>query len=127
MRLRITLSENQTHLGRKVEKPWGYELIWAETDKYVAKLLFVKAGESLSLQYHRIKEETMYLESGDILLEAGDSEESLAPVEFKAGSVFHIPPGTLHRLTARTDCRIFEASTPHLDDVVRLQDKYGRS
>jgi mannose-6-phosphate isomerase len=79
------------------------------------------------LQYHRIKEETMYLESGELLLEAGDSEESLAPVAFPAGSVFHIPPGCLHRLTARTDCRIFEASTPHLDDVVRLKDKYGRS
>jgi len=121
------LSAKSTQPGKKIEKPWGYELIWAHTPVYVAKLLFVRAGESLSLQYHRVKEETMYLESGDLLLEAGDDEASLQPVPFPAGHVFHIPPGTLHRLTARTDCRIFEASTPHLDDVVRLKDRYGRT
>lgn len=117
----------QTREARRVDKPWGYELIWAHTKDYVAKLLFVRAGESLSLQYHQIKEETMFLESGDLLLEAGRDEKSLVEVPFPPGAVFHIPPGILHRLTARTDCRIFEASTPHLDDVVRLKDRYGRS
>lgn len=120
------MSAKQTQPGRRVEKPWGYELIWAETPAYVAKLLFIKAGESLSLQYHRVKEETMFLESGEVLLEAGDDEASVAPVSFPPGSVFHIPPGVLHRLTAKTDVRIFEASTPHLGDVVRLKDRYGR-
>ena len=121
------MSERQTQPGRRVDKPWGYEIIWAETPQYVAKLLFVRAGESLSLQYHRMKEETMFLESGELLLEAGEDEKSLRPVEFPAGNAFHIPPGTLHRLTAKSDCRIFEASTPHLSDVVRLKDKYGRN
>ncbi len=111
---------------RKVEKPWGYELIWAETENYVGKILFVKAGESLSLQYHRIKEETMFLESGEVLLESGTDENNLQPVSFAAGTAFHISPGVLHRLTAKTDCRVFEVSTPHLNDVVRLKDRYGR-
>lgn len=111
---------------KKIEKPWGYELIWAETKQYVGKILFVKAGESLSLQYHNIKEETMFLESGEILLESGTSEANLKPVPFAAGTAFHIPPGVLHRLTAKTDCRVFEVSTPQLDDVVRLKDRYGR-
>ncbi len=111
---------------RRIEKPWGYELVWAETAQYVGKVLFVKAGESLSLQYHRVKEETMFLESGEILLEAGLDENSLQPVPFPPDTAFHIPPGVLHRITAKTDCRIFEVSTPHLDDVVRLKDRYGR-
>jgi len=120
------LLENTKQTVRKIEKPWGYELVWAETKQYVGKVLFVKAGESLSLQYHRVKEETMFLESGEILLEAGADENSLAPVPFPSNTAFHIPPGVLHRITAKTDCRIFEVSTPHLDDVVRLKDRYGR-
>lgn len=115
------------HSILQIPKPWGYELIWAHTGDYVAKVLFVRAGESLSLQYHRQKVETMFLESGDCLLEAGDSETSLAPVHFVPGAAFHIPPGIIHRVTAKTDCRIFEVSTPHLDDVVRLKDRYGRN
>jgi mannose-6-phosphate isomerase len=110
----------------RIEKPWGHEIIWAKTKDYVAKLLFVKAGEGLSLQYHKLKEETMFLESGDCRLEAGESEDQLRPVEFKTGSAFHIPPGMLHRITAISDVRIFEVSTPHLSDVVRLKDRYGR-
>ena len=111
---------------KRIEKPWGYELLWAHTNQYVGKVLFVKAGESLSLQYHKVKEETMFLESGEILLESGPDENNLKPVPFPVGTAFHIPPGTLHRITAKTDCRIFEVSTNHLDDVVRLKDRYGR-
>ena len=111
----------------RIEKPWGYELIWANTHQYVAKILFVRAGQSLSLQYHRVKEETLFLEDGDCLLEAGDDEASLKPVAFPKGTAFHVPPGRLHRIAAKSDCRIFEVSTPHLSDVVRLKDSYGRS
>lgn len=109
-----------------MEKPWGYELIWAHTKDYVGKILFVKKGESLSLQYHRQKEETLFIETGECTIETGQDAEHLAPLHFRAGSVFHIPPGRLHRIKAVSDCRIFEVSTPQLDDVVRLQDLYGR-
>lgn len=110
----------------RVEKPWGHELIWANTKNYVGKVLNVRAGESLSLQYHRTKEETLFLESGTCKLEAGEKESLLKEVPFKIGTAFHIPSGLIHRITAVTDCKIFEVSTPHLDDVVRLQDRYGR-
>ena len=110
----------------RIEKPWGYEIIWAKTKDYVGKILFVKAGQSLSLQYHNIKEETMFLESGECKLESGDSEKNLKVTPFPTGSAFHIPPKLLHRITAVTDVRIFEVSTPHLSDVVRLKDLYGR-
>jgi len=121
------LSAKPTTQAERVDKPWGYEIIWAKTDQYVAKLLFVKAGESLSLQYHRIKEETMYFESGICRLETGPEEAQLETFQCGPGTVFHIPPGQLHRLSAETDCHIFEVSTPHLNDVVRLKDNYGRS
>lgn len=121
------MSEKPTQSCKKTDKPWGYEILWAHTPDYVAKILFVKAGESLSLQYHRVKEETMYFESGSCLVQTGANEDSLDTHTFQPGDVFHIRPGTLHRLTAQTDCRIFEVSTPHLDDVVRLQDRYGRN
>jgi len=119
------LSEKTSPI-RKIDKPWGYELIWAQTPDYVAKLLFVRAGESLSLQYHEIKEETLFLESGDCNLMAGDSEETLHKIDFRPGTAFHIKPGLRHRIAGVTDCRIFEVSTPHLSDVVRLEDRYGR-
>lgn len=117
---------NRTERVERIEKPWGYEIVWAKTSDYVAKLLFVRAGESLSLQFHKIKEETLFLESGECRLEAGTSESTLKPVPFQPGAAFHIPPKLLHRITAIKDCRIFEVSTPHLQDVVRLQDRYGR-
>ena len=121
--------EKQTAADKleKTTKPWGYEILWAKTPDYVAKLLFVKAGESLSLQYHRMKEETLFLESGECTLVAGPHENDLKPVDFKPGVAFHIPPGLRHRISAVTDCRIFEVSTPQLDDVIRLEDRYGRS
>jgi mannose-6-phosphate isomerase len=110
----------------RTEKPWGYELLWAQTPQYVGKILFVKAGEALSLQYHEQKEETMYLESGDCIIQSGKTKEALTDRHLKPGDTFHIPPLTIHRLTAITDCRIFEVSTNFLQDVVRLNDRYGR-
>lgn len=112
---------------RRVEKPWGYEIWWARTDRYVGKLLHVKQGESMSLQYHRVKEETIRVQSGRLLLETAPGEgQALARLEMKAGDVFHILPGTVHRMTGIEDCDILEVSTPELDDVVRLEDRYGR-
>jgi mannose-6-phosphate isomerase len=112
---------------RKVEKPWGYELIWADTDIYVGKVLFVKAGHSLSLQFHRQKDESWLVQSGRAKLELGEVGESVLKEEIiVAGAAFHYPPGTVHRVTAIEDTTILEVSTPHLDDVVRLEDAYGR-
>jgi mannose-6-phosphate isomerase-like protein (cupin superfamily) len=111
---------------RRVEKPWGYELIWAQTDRYVAKILFIRSGHKLSRQYHRVKDETLYVESGEMKLELGPLE---APEmhTLKPGDHFHVAPGTIHRMEAITDVRVFEASTPEIDDVVRLEDAYGRA
>jgi mannose-6-phosphate isomerase len=112
---------------RKVEKPWGYELIWAVTDIYVGKVLFVKAGHSLSLQFHREKDESWLVQSGRAKLELGEAGESMLREEvIAAGAAFHYPPGTVHRVTAIEDTTILEVSTPQLDDVVRLEDAYGR-
>ena len=111
---------------RRVEKPWGYELIWAETDEYVGKILHVIAGEALSLQYHEIKDETLFLLTGRLLLQIGKSADHLIDYEMMEGQRFHLPSRTVHRMIAETDCDILEVSTPHLEDVVRLEDRYGR-
>ena len=112
---------------RKVDKPWGWELIWAETDRYVGKLLFVAAGESLSLQFHRLKDESWYVESGRAELELGEQGNAVLKKEVVlAGACFHFAPGTVHRVSALEDTLIVEVSTPQLDDVVRLEDAYGR-
>jgi len=118
-----------TETTKRVEKPWGYELWWARTDRYVGKILHVKRGESLSLQYHNVKDETIMLQSGRLLFETRPTGEEgeLRKVEMQPGDVFHITPGTLHRMTAIEDCDIVEVSTPELDDVVRLEDRYGRA
>ncbi len=113
-------------LPRRIEKPWGYELIWGETDQYVGKILHVTAGEALSLQYHEIKDETFFLLRGSLLLQAGELEEELIDHRMLEGQRFHISSRTVHRMIAETDCDILEVSTPHLDDVVRLEDRYGR-
>lgn len=115
---------------RRVEKPWGHELIWAETDRYVGKILHVKAGEALSLQYHERKDETIHLLRGTMRFFVGsspDDPEDLGEVVLETGESFHVTPGTVHRMEAVTDCDILEASTPELDDVVRLGDRYGRA
>jgi len=112
---------------RRVEKPWGWELIWAHADAYVGKVLFVRAGHSLSLQYHERKDESWYVESGRATLELGETGDTvLATEEISAGACFRYLPGTVHRVTAIEDTTILEVSTPHLDDVVRLEDAYGR-
>ena len=113
---------------RRVDKPWGFELIWAHTEAYVGKVLFVKAGESLSLQFHNEKDESWYIESGRAELELGDAGQSVLNSEVVgAGACFRYRPGTVHRVTALEDTTILEVSTPHLDDVVRLEDRYGRA
>ena len=114
---------------KRVDKPWGYELWWARTDRYVGKILHVTRGESLSLQYHNVKDETILLQSGKLLFETGakGEHETLRRIEMRPGDVFHITPGTLHRMTGIEDCDILEVSTPELEDVVRLEDRYGRA
>ena len=112
--------------ARFVDKPWGHEEIFAETSAYVGKILAISAGECLSLQYHRVKEETLRVLTGRVRFEAGTDPEHLEWIELEAGEVFHVPPGTIHRMEAVTDCELLEVSTPHLDDVVRLEDRYGR-
>ena len=112
---------------RRVEKPWGYELILAVTDIYVGKVLFVKAGESLSLQYHEMKDESWLIQSGRAKIELGAvGDERLSEEVVGSGAAFHYTPDTVHRITALEDTTILEVSTPHLDDVVRLADSYGR-
>jgi mannose-6-phosphate isomerase len=112
---------------RRVEKPWGWELIWADAEQYVGKVLFVRAGHSLSLQFHRAKDESWYVESGRAELELGDVGDAILNREVvTAGACFRYRPGTVHRVTAIEDTTILEVSTPHLDDVVRLEDRYGR-
>jgi len=111
---------------RRVEKPWGYEEIFARTGAYVGKILFIKAGEALSLQYHERKEETIRIQSGEMNLIVGSNVEDLRQLRLDSNEVFHIEPGTIHRMVAITDCTLFEVSTPELDDVVRLEDRYGR-
>jgi mannose-6-phosphate isomerase len=112
---------------KRIEKPWGYELVWATTDRYCAKLLFVKAGESLSLQFHRRKDETIYVHSGRMQFEMGDPGKPVDTEVVGPGRSFHLPPGTVHRLHALDDTVLLEASTPETDDVVRLEDRYGRA
>ena len=112
---------------RRVDKPWGWELIWAVADDYVGKLLFVEAGHSLSLQFHRYKDESWYVYEGRAELEMGAIGEAMTEKEVVGpGAAFRMHPGTVHRVKALEDTLILEVSTPHLDDVVRLEDAYGR-
>ncbi|MFQ5669914.1 MAG: cupin domain-containing protein [Acidobacteriota bacterium] len=113
-------------MRRHVDKPWGHEEIWAETPSYVGKILVVRAGHRLSLQYHRVKEETIYVESGLVRCLSGEDGQELEETILRPGDVLHIPPGLRHRFEALKDARLFEVSTPHLDDVVRLADDFGR-
>jgi mannose-6-phosphate isomerase-like protein (cupin superfamily) len=111
---------------RRVEKPWGWELVWAETEAYVGKLLFVRAGQALSLQYHEVKDESWLVQEGRASLELGEVGGELEAIEIGPGDAFRYRPGTVHRVTAIEDTLVVEVSTPHLDDVVRLEDRYGR-
>lgn len=111
---------------RHVDKPWGWELIWAEADAYVGKLLFIRAGQALSLQYHEVKDESWLVREGRASLALGAVGGQLETVEIGPGDAFRYRPGTVHRVTALEDTLVVEVSTPHLDDVVRLEDRYGR-
>ena len=114
--------------SKLVEKPWGYEIIWAMADKYVGKILHINSGHSLSRQYHKVKEETIRVLSGSMNLEISNADNTQVQVfNLKSGDVFHISPQTIHRMVALEDTDVVEVSTPELDDVVRLEDKYGRA
>lgn len=110
-----------------VPKPWGHELIWARTERYVGKILHIKAGEALSLQFHRVKDETIMLLSGRMQLVFFEDGEAPRSRELAPHEPFHIPPGLRHRMIALEDTDVLEVSTPELDDVVRLEDRYGRA
>jgi len=118
--------DEQPGVARRVDKPWGYELIWADTDLYVGKILHVEAGHALSLQYHEHKDETIHLLRGALRFWVGASADHLAQIELHEGQSFRIRPRMVHRMEAVTAVDILEASTPHLTDVVRLEDRYGR-
>jgi quercetin dioxygenase-like cupin family protein len=109
----------------KVDKPWGYELRWAITDRYVGKIIHINRGHALSLQYHHRKDETIYLWSGKLKFEI-EEHGTLTAKEMLPGEAVHVTPPTVHRMTALEDSDVFEVSTPELDDVVRLEDRYGR-
>jgi mannose-6-phosphate isomerase len=113
-------------MSRRVEKPWGYEIWWAETEHYAGKLLFVRAGERLSLQFHEQKDETSYLLSGRLRLTKGPSEAELEATEIGPGTAWRNQPGEVHTIEALDDATLVEVSTPDLEDVVRLEDRYGR-
>ena len=111
----------------KVEKPWGHELIWAKAEDYAGKLLFVRAGQALSLQFHREKDESWYVLGGRAELELGEAGQAVLKTEVVGpGAAFRFPPGTVHRVRALEDTTILEVSTPQLEDIVRLDDEYGR-
>ncbi|MFP6627370.1 MAG: cupin domain-containing protein [Deltaproteobacteria bacterium] len=111
----------------RVDKPWGFELIWANNGRYVGKILHIDAGQALSYQYHRVKEETIFVLKGTLFLHVAEAEAEPQVVEIREGQTFHIAPGLRHRFEARAEVDLLEASTPELDDVVRLEDRYGRA
>lgn len=110
---------------KTVPKPWGHETIWARTDQYVGKILHINAGHALSVQYHNVKDETIYLLSGQMIYRVWENNQP-HDVALKVGESFRNEPGTIHQMEAVTDCDVLEVSTPHLDDVVRVSDRYGR-
>ena len=123
----LTLLDRWAFEPRRVDKPWGYELIWALADTYCGKLLVVKAGQALSMQFHREKDESWYVLEGRAKIEMAAAGETVPASEVVTpGAAFRITPGTVHRVRALEDTTILEVSTPHLDDIVRLEDSYGR-
>ena len=128
MRDDAVLSETESHVSGipyRVDKPWGYEIIWAKADRYVGKILHIEPGHVLSLQYHNKKDESIYVLSGEIILRIQHGE-TLIERRARAGEAFHIPPKQIHQFEAVVVTDLLEASTPELDDVVRLKDRYGR-
>lgn len=122
---RRAIGHPMTNLPYRVEKPWGYELIWARTDRYVGKILHVEAGHVLSLQYHERKDESIYVLAGEIILRLEEGE-TLIERRMAQGEAFHIRPTVVHQFEAVVTSDLLEASTPELDDVIRLKDRYGR-
>ena len=114
-------------LPRKIEKPWGFEVLFAQTPRYAGKVIFVKKGYRLSLQYHQKKDEVLYIQAGEAVVEVGDGKGQMTTVTLRPGQCIHICPNTKHRLKAIEDTTCFEVSTPELDDVVRVEDDYGRA
>jgi mannose-6-phosphate isomerase-like protein (cupin superfamily) len=112
-------------LPYRVEKPWGHEIIWARTDRYVGKILHVEAGHVLSLQYHERKDESIYVLSGEIILRLQQGD-TLIERRLAQGEAFHIQPTVVHQFEAVVTSDLLEASTPEIDDVIRLKDRYGR-
>jgi mannose-6-phosphate isomerase-like protein (cupin superfamily) len=126
-----SVPQAEVYRAARQDKPWGHELIFAAiAGKYIGKIIHVNAGHSLSLQYHREKEETISVMSGEALIQYGPSADRLADQQFAAGDTIHLPPGVLHRITALSDLEFAEASTANpgwREDVVRLEDRYGRT
>ncbi len=120
------MSSMEAKLPQRTEKPWGHELLIALTPRYAGKIIFVKKGYRLSMQYHRQKDESMYIVQGNILLELETPDGKMEQLTFKQGDCIRVPPMTKHRLKAVEDTTLFEVSTPELDDVVRLADDYDR-
>jgi len=114
-----------SELPYRVEKPWGHETIWAKADRYVGKILHIEPGHVLSLQYHNKKDESIYVLAGEIILRIQQGD-TLIERRVSAGEAFHIPPKQIHQFEAVIVTDLLEASTPELDDVVRLKDRYGR-
>jgi quercetin dioxygenase-like cupin family protein len=112
---------------KRVDKPWGHEIWWAQTPAYAGKILVVEAGHALSLQFHHEKDESSYLFSGRLRLTVGATVDDLEQRVLEAGESWHVAPGTVHSIEALEDSIVFEVSTPQLEDVVRLDDRYGRS
>ncbi|MBA3269831.1 MAG: cupin domain-containing protein [Acidobacteria bacterium] len=112
---------------QRIEKPWGWELWWARTDRYVGKQIHINKGHALSLQYHNQKDETIFVFKGRILFEMTGADGKLQATEMGEGEAVHVVPPTVHRMTALEDTDIFEVSTPEVEDVVRLEDRYGRT
>jgi quercetin dioxygenase-like cupin family protein len=110
-----------------VDKPWGHEIVWARTERYVGKILHLRRGEALSYQYHRVKDETIRLLDGRMRFESAAPGAERSERILEPGDVVHIPPGLRHRMEALEDCNVLEVSTPELDDIVRLEDRYGRT
>lgn len=121
-----TERESEDLTTRRVDKPWGHELIWAHTDRYVGKILVIEAGRRLSLQLHEVKDETILVGAGRLRLYLEDDQGVVQVEELGVGDHRHVPTGRLHRYEAIERCELIEVSTPELDDVVRLQDDFGR-
>jgi len=120
------MSTDRLATNRRVDKPWGHELIWAHTDRYVGKILVIEAGKRLSLQRHLVKDETILVSSGRLRLALEDDEGTVCIEDLGPGEHRRIPTGRIHRYEAIERCTIVEVSTPELDDVVRLEDDFGR-